>query len=317
MLTVVVMLTVSVSLSQSQADPKAFSNHDHDTKTLTLHEYEDLDLSKVADSVTEASYYQCELSIITQKLIEIGVAGANVFDAACGTGRWSRISAQLGAKKVVGVDLSPQQIETANALKRNATNSDSDILEYSVHDMNEALPDEFVNKFDIVINIHLLCYASSENMIYNFYRNMRSAFSTGTGTTKHMITLMENYDLDPFAYHKHVKYGWIKQIAPDDYYLYHKHGSLRNGTQIKIHGFEPEYKMTVWVYSKQMHEKYLTKAGFTNVKWFHFNCNEMEFYNDQNTREFVKDYYDHQTNVGFVAAINDENKCVDEDTCDL
>ena len=49
------------------------------------------------------------------KLKEIAIEGADVLNVACGTGRWSRISAELGANKVIGLDLSPDQIEKAKS----------------------------------------------------------------------------------------------------------------------------------------------------------------------------------------------------------
>eukprot|EP01084_Bolivina_argentea_P080886 146472_1 len=284
----------------------AGTRHEKDTNNLTREEYNEMSFFEIEQFVMNQSYFKCEIETFKQKLIEIGIEGSNIFDAASGVGRWSRISVELGANKVVGVDTSPQQIERAARFKHNKSN----ILEYYVHDMNQPLPKQFQNQFDIVINSHLFCYASNENMIHNFCKNMRAAFNnhSKSGKKQYIIGIIDNFEQSPFSYPLHLKYGWIKQISAADFYFYIKYGYLRNGTKIQMEGFEPVYyKMTMWIYSREVYEKYLIQAGFKNIEWFEFNCDNTQFYDDENVRQFVHDYYQDQTNIGFVAQVNNDS----------
>ncbi|MEV6591016.1 class I SAM-dependent methyltransferase [Streptomyces acidicola] len=79
----------------------------------------------------------------------------NVLDVACGTGFYARECMRLGARQVVGVDVSTEMI----SLARGMAERDQYGIEYQAHD---ALRLPLLGKFDMSIAIWLFNYASNE-----------------------------------------------------------------------------------------------------------------------------------------------------------
>jgi toxoflavin synthase len=84
--------------------------------------------------------------------------GKSVLDLACGEGYYSRILKNLGARRVVGVDLSSKMIELARASERELRLG----VEYVVSDAINYQPDE---SFDIVTAGCLLNYADTKEKL--------------------------------------------------------------------------------------------------------------------------------------------------------
>jgi ubiquinone/menaquinone biosynthesis C-methylase UbiE len=88
-------------------------------------------------------------STLFEPLVEIGIVGKDILDFGCGDGRYAEIFLEMGAKSVIGIDVSPSMIEIAN--KRNKTG-----LKFLVAD-GAKLP--FENKsFDIVFSNFVIHY---------------------------------------------------------------------------------------------------------------------------------------------------------------
>jgi SAM-dependent methyltransferase len=84
------------------------------------------------------------------------VRGRTVLDVACGTGFYARECARLGARRVVGVDISSEMIAAA----RRAEEQDSLGIEYHVYDAG-AMPR--LGSFDLALAAWLFNYAETEN----------------------------------------------------------------------------------------------------------------------------------------------------------
>jgi toxoflavin synthase len=83
------------------------------------------------------------------------VRGRTVLDVACGTGFYSRECKRLGARRVVGVDISPVMVSAA----RRAEEQDKLGIEYHVHDVR-TMP--ILGEFDLGLAVWLFNNATNE-----------------------------------------------------------------------------------------------------------------------------------------------------------
>lgn len=109
------------------------------------------------------------ISMLQDANIEAAVApfikGAKVLDLACGTGYYSRLFLEWGAKQVVGIDISKAMVDAANAASTN-----SDRLGFYIEDCSVPVQHKD-GPFDIVFGAWLLNYASDGEEMANMFRN--------------------------------------------------------------------------------------------------------------------------------------------------
>eukprot|EP01084_Bolivina_argentea_P133202 235054_1 len=86
----------------------------------------------------------------------------SVLDIACGVGSYCERVKQLGFGKVVGIDISPSQIEGALLLNENKNNIDYKVVD-CLKLKNDEYTNEYHNKFDIVNASWLFDYAENKN----------------------------------------------------------------------------------------------------------------------------------------------------------
>ncbi len=97
-------------------------------------------------------YQSLRNSLSANELIEIpqlfkligDVKNLSILDLGCGTGKHDRKLIEMGAKKVIGIDLSNNMINEA------IKNTSSDKIEYKVMSMNDI--DKLEEKFDMVVS---------------------------------------------------------------------------------------------------------------------------------------------------------------------
>jgi SAM-dependent methyltransferase len=89
--------------------------------------------------------------------------GRDVIDLACGTGFYTRMLKQQGARRVVGVDISTDMIAQA----RQAEGAQPLGIEYHVQDALQLRP---AGEFDLVTAVYLLNYASSREALLGMFR---------------------------------------------------------------------------------------------------------------------------------------------------
>jgi ubiquinone/menaquinone biosynthesis C-methylase UbiE len=157
------------------------------------------------------------------------VHGKPLLDLACGDGFYTRrFSAECGAKPVMGIDLSPKQIERAQAIERQKPFG----IEYRVGDVTEL---ELERRFDVVTAIHLLHYLQNAAEI-------ASALGRICGLLNdrgRFVTMIANpeFDLDKHdASDSKTKFGYYFSLAEP-----------QNGGLMRFHpgGFEKERELTV------------------------------------------------------------------------
>lgn len=99
------------------------------------------------------------------------VEGKRVLDIACGEGVITRIIANLGAREVIGLDISEELIKKAKIF-------DTPQIKYHVKDtINEDL--SYLGKFDVVIAIMYLHYSQSKDELKKAIQNVSKILTPG------------------------------------------------------------------------------------------------------------------------------------------
>jgi len=169
----------------------------------------------------------CQDPVIFRTLGE--VQGKALLDLACGDGFYTRrFRAECRAKPVMGIDLSPKQIERAQTIERQKPLG----IEYRVGDVTEL---ELDRRFDVVTAIHLLHYLDNAAEIESALERISDLLDD----RGRFITMIANPEFD---LHKHdavdsrTKFGYSFSLAEPG-----------NGGLMRFHpgGFEKERELTV------------------------------------------------------------------------
>jgi ubiquinone/menaquinone biosynthesis C-methylase UbiE len=176
------------------------------------------------------------------------VCGKSVLDLACGEGYYSRTFKRLGARRVVGVDLSSKMIELARASERQSPLG----VEYVVGDAITYEPDE---PFDIVAAAYLLNYADTREKLLA----MCQAISRSLRPGGRFVTVNNNPSQSPQRFTATKRYGFIKSAREE----------LRAGTPITYTIFQDGASFTFDNYylSVDTHEDALGAVGLRDVEW--------------------------------------------------
>jgi ubiquinone/menaquinone biosynthesis C-methylase UbiE len=176
------------------------------------------------------------------------VRGKSILDLACGEGYYSRIFKSLGARRVVGVDLSSKMIGLARACERESGSG----VEYVVGDAITYQPDE---PFDIVAAAYLLNYADTPEKLLAMCR----AVSRSLRPSGRFVTVNNNPAQAPHRFAATRKYGFVKSASEQ----------LRAGTPITYTVFQEGGSFTFDNYylSLDTHDQALQAAGLRDVEW--------------------------------------------------
>ncbi|MCO6512671.1 MAG: class I SAM-dependent methyltransferase [Aridibacter famidurans] len=176
------------------------------------------------------------------------VRGKTLLDLACGDGFYTRrFRKEAGADPVVGIDLSPMQIEKAKAIE----DADPLGIEYFAGDASDL---DLGRRFDIVTAIHLLHYLESGEEIAGVLGRVHSLL-TDSGRFVTMVANPE-FDLDihdPEDSKK--KFAYYFSAAPKE-----------NGAVMTFHpgGLEKEREITIGL--RRWHRDFVNdiarEAGF-------------------------------------------------------
>lgn len=157
------------------------------------------------------------------------VRGKSLLDLACGDGFYTRrFRAECAAEPVMGVDLSPKQIERAQAIERRAPLG----IEYRVGDVTRLKLDR---RFDVATAIHLLHYLESAKEIASALRTVHGLL----GDSGYLVTMIANPEFD-LARHdaadSKAKFGYYFSLAEPG-----------NGGLMRFHpgGFPKERELTI------------------------------------------------------------------------
>lgn len=169
----------------------------------------------------------CQDPVIFQALGD--VRGKSLLDLACGDGFYSRrFRAECEADPVIGIDLSPKQIERAQAIEKREPLG----IEYRVGDVLDLKLD---HRFDVATAIHLLHYLENEKEISSTLNRIYELL----GEDGYFVTMIANPEFD-LARHdssdSKAKFGYYFSLAEPG-----------NGGLMRFHpgGFEKERELTI------------------------------------------------------------------------
>jgi ubiquinone/menaquinone biosynthesis C-methylase UbiE len=177
------------------------------------------------------------------------VHGKSLLDLACGDGFYTRrFRAECGANPVMGIDLSPKQIERAQMIEREKPLG----IEYRVGDVTAL---ELNRRFDVITAIHLLHYLENEAEIASTLRSIYGLL----GDRDRFVTMIANpeFDLDKHdASDSKTKFGYYFSLAEPG-----------NGGLMRFHpgGFEKDRELTVEFRRWERHflDSVAVNVGFT------------------------------------------------------
>ena len=172
-------------------------------------------------------HHHCQDPVIFQALGD--VRGKALLDLACGDGFYTRrFRTECGASPVMGIDLSPKQIERAVAIESRARLG----IEYRVGDVTSLHLDR---PFDVVTAIHLLHYLQNAAEIESALRGIHGALRDGG----RFVTMIANPEFD------------LEKHDPSDskakFGYYFSAAAPENGGLLRFHpgGFDKERELTI------------------------------------------------------------------------
>jgi SAM-dependent methyltransferase len=176
------------------------------------------------------------------------VRGKSILDLGCGEGFFARRFRQLGASRVVGVDISPAMIGLAEAEERDRPLG----VEYICADVKDLVD---IGQFDIVVAAYLLHYSRTEHELERMCGRIVSHLPVGG----RFITLNENPDQTAEAYAGYDQYGFNKTVE----------SPRREGSEITywMVAGRDLFKFHAWYFSRETYERVLREAGFSTLTW--------------------------------------------------
>jgi toxoflavin synthase len=223
----------------------------------------------MTDSTTTASQFE-ELAVLYERSFDVwpyrrdveqysvcqalgDVTGLAALDLGCGSGAYTRMLAELGARPVVGVDGAAGMIE--HARRREA--EDPSGASFVRQDAAEPIG----GRYDVVLAVHLLPYAETFEALAAMCATARAALD-GPGKRFVTVTINPGFATEPGYY---TRYGF-DLIAPSD--------ELSDGDPVRLRSefLGGRIDVTPHYWSRGAQERALRSAGFRQVTWWDPVC---------------------------------------------
>lgn len=176
------------------------------------------------------------------------VRGLDVLDFGCGSGMYARWLKRRGARSMVGYDLADGMLDYA---RRRVGQEGLDI------EFVSELPSRFAGRFDVVLSVYVLPYATSEQELAQMCRAFAALLRPGG----RLIALPIHPDYRP-APDYYQPYGF-RLIADGD------RPPHSDGARIRLELRRGSHQASVhaWYWSRQALEAALQDAGMTELAW--------------------------------------------------
>jgi 2-polyprenyl-3-methyl-5-hydroxy-6-metoxy-1,4-benzoquinol methylase len=208
----------------------------------------DTDYDRIAEQYKRAKLQPWRTHIERYTLLRLAgdLAGKTVIDLACGEGYYTRALRQLGAARVVGVDLSRAMIGLAEAEEARRPLG----LEYRVGDVRTL---EAPGEFDLAFAAYLLNYAHTAEELTQMCRAVARALRPGG----RFVTANTSPAVPAFPAAR--AYGFSQRVE----------GELVEGAPIVLEFFLPEgsFVVTNYYLSVGTMEEAFRAAGLREVRW--------------------------------------------------
>lgn len=177
--------------------------------------------------------------------------GATVLDLASGTGFYSRLLAQHGARSVTGVDVSAAMVDSARA--RTAP---TEPIDYLCHDLAEPLS---LGQFDVVTASFLLNYAATREELAGMCDNIVRHLRPGGRFVGNLLD-SDYYRRPPFD----TRYGIGLPWGGED----GEGGELAEGDELRFElHLDPTISATCYYWTNDTYRGALERAGLREVRF--------------------------------------------------
>jgi len=196
------------------------------------------------------------------------IEGKSIIDFACGEGFYTRLLIKLGAKSVLGVDVSPKMIELAE----NEEYENPIGCEYLIADIGKMGE---LGEFDIVTAIYLLNYAKSRDELFDYCKAIYKHLKPGgrfIGFNDSPENKVENYG-------KYKKYGFYKTTTKE----------RKEGDPITYHDTNldgKEFQFDNYYLSPETYHYVFKQCGLIDFEW----CGP--WLSEKSYKDYDKSYWD-------------------------
>lgn len=172
--------------------------------------------------------------------------GRSVLDAGCGSGAYTRLFRRAGARRVVGVDVAPGMISTAQEAERVRPLG----VRYVCGDLADL---RGLGQFDLAVGVYVLPYAATRDRL----RAMCCGIAAALTAHGRFVTLPLNPDFGPEP-ERYRRYGFT--LAGTD---------RTEGAPVTLTAGEgaERFSVTAHRWSRGAQEAALREAGFTALSW--------------------------------------------------
>lgn len=191
------------------------------------------------------------------------IAGKSVLDIACGSGSYSRMFYEHGAKKIVGIDYSEEMIR--NAIKNTPSNLPIDYIVADGENYRNSL------KFDFVFHSYFLNYAKSLEAL----GEMCETISSNLNNNSYMLGLVSMLGNEPSG-----------SITCCDFFTDYD-GLLEEGSEYFIYFRDQDEYIKNYNWSKESYTKALFQAGLKNIQWHKPKYRKTELLSDEDWGELT------------------------------
>lgn len=197
------------------------------------------------------------------------LTGKTVLDLACGSGFFTRLLQQWGAKEVTGVDISGEEI----ALARDQEVVQPLGIQYEVGNVSESLA---LGEFDLAFAGFLFHYAATTSELVQMAKTVASSLKPGGK----LIAFSENPEK---PVHAGVQYGvQVEALGPIADGVKIRRTHYENGKA--LFSFEHHH------YEKATYERALQQAGLQDIRWPPFTLSEQAAVNADYWQSYITDF---------------------------
>ncbi len=176
------------------------------------------------------------------------LSGKSILDLGCGEGSYTRKLKQLGATRVVGVDISPKML----SLAREKEHREPLGIEYILSDVTSL---GSIGSFSLVVASYLLNHAQTKEQLLKMCRTILANLESGGS----FLSISGNISQPPSSYPICEKYGITKSIS----------SPLQEGTPItitfKVDG--QKFSLINYYLSLSTYESVFQSVGFKEIRW--------------------------------------------------
>jgi len=208
-------------------------------------------------------------------LLHLGnIRGKTALDLACGYGLYTKKLKEMGASRVIGVDVSTKMISLAKQKHPD--------LKFLVHD---AITMPKLGEFDVVTAVHLLQYAETKEKLYSMCQNIANNLKSGG-----RAVLVNHNPLKPLC--KNKKFG-VTLTASEP---------LQEGDQVTLSFYNKEervFSVPIYFWSLETYKEAFKRANLDSFQWHNTIIPEeaIQTYGE----EFWEDYDEASTTIVFTA----------------